>query len=176
MTDIFQPFTTPRLILRCPESGDAEAFSRLTTPGIARWLANWPYPFTIAMAEERIKNVRTRAAERKGVPLAVIRKSNACFMGYMGIFVTSPGRAALGYWLGGQFHGLGYMREAAPVAVRAGFDMLDVQAIESGAQLANTASFAVMRACGMTYVGDRLTFSPTRGLEEMCSYYEARRD
>ena len=33
-------------------------------------------------------------------------------------------------------------------------------------------SVAVMRACGMRPVGERLTFADSRQVEEVCAYYE----
>ncbi len=147
--------------------------SRLMTPGVARWVASWAYPFTAEMAEERIRINRARAVEGKGMPCAVVRKEDGQFMGYIGLFATEPGRAAFGYWLGEDFHGQGYMREAAPAVLRAGFELLGVKVIEAGAQLANVASFAVMKACGMRAVGERMTFAASRQMEELCAYYEA---
>jgi [ribosomal protein S5]-alanine N-acetyltransferase len=173
MDDIFPRLTTDRLILRCLEPGDAADISRLITSEVSRWVANWPCPFTVEMAEERIRINRARAIAGKGLSCAVVRKEDGQFMGYISIFATDPGRAALGYWLGEEFHGHGYMREAAPVALRAGFEILDVKVIEAGAQLANTASFAVMRACGMRPVGERITFATSRQKEELCAFFEA---
>jgi ribosomal-protein-alanine N-acetyltransferase len=173
MKQYFQPLATPRLILRCLEPGDASDISRLITPNVARWVASWAFPFTVEMAEERITLNCARAQEGKAVPCAVIRREDGRFMGYIGIFATDPGRAAFGYWLGDAFHGQGYMREAAPVALRAGFAILGVQTIEAGAQLANAASFAVMKACGMRPVGERMTFAASRQVDERCAYYEA---
>lgn len=173
MNNIFPPLVTERLILRCPEAGDAADISRLITPGVARWVASWAYPFTTEMAEERIRNARAMAGKRTALPLTVIRQNDGCFLGWIGIVATAPGRAAFGYWLGEDFHGQGYMREAAPVALRAGFDILGVKVIEAGAQLANAASFAVMKACGMRFVGERMTFAASRQVEELCAYYEA---
>jgi ribosomal-protein-alanine N-acetyltransferase len=173
MEHYFQPLVTSRLILRCLEPGDAADISRLITPNVARWVASWAFPFTVEMAEERIRGNRARAREGKAVPCAVIREADGQFMGYIGIFATEPGRAALGYWLGDAFHGQGYMREAAPMALRAGFEILGVRTIEAGAQLANAASFAVMKACGMRFVGERMTFAASRQIEELCAYYEA---
>ena len=175
MTYIFPPLTTPRLVLRCPESRDAGPISRLMTPGVARWVGTWAYPFTMPMAEERIVGARAWAAEHKAAPFAVTRKDDGAFMGWIGVTRTAPDRGTLGYWLGEGFHGHGFMREAGPVALRAAFDWLDVPVIDAVAQLANAASFAVMKASGMVHVDDRLVFAPSRNVDEMCGVYEARR-
>ena len=173
MNTVFEAIVTERLILRPLEPGDAADISRLMTPNVARWLASWAVPFTVAMAEERVASNLARGQEGKAVPLAIARKSDGCFMGYIGIFAVAPGRGTMGYWLGDDFRGHGYMREAAPAALRSAFEILGLEVIEAGAQLANAASFAVMKACGMHYVGERLTFAASRQVEEMCAYYEA---
>ena len=41
---------TPRLRLRPPRPEDAPAGAALMTPGVSRWLARWPVPFTPEMA------------------------------------------------------------------------------------------------------------------------------
>jgi ribosomal-protein-alanine N-acetyltransferase len=175
MNDILELIATPRLILRCPESADAGDIARLITPGVARWVGTWAYPFTLEMAVQRLDGARRWTADRKAAPFVVIRKDDGAFIGWVGVTKTAPDRGTLGYWLGEAFHGQGYMREAAPPAVRAAFAWLDVPVIDAVAQLANAASFAVMRACGMTHVGDRMTFAPSRNVDEMCGVYEARR-
>lgn len=180
MTEVLEPISTPRLVLRAPESADAGHISRLITPGVARWVGTWAYPFTVEMAEERIAGARRWTADRKAAPFVVIRKDDGAFIGWVGVTKSAPDtngitRGTLGYWLGEPFHGHGYMREAAPPAVRAAFDWLDVPVIDAVAQLANAASFAVMKCCGMAHVGDRMTFAPSRNVDEMCGVYEARR-
>jgi ribosomal-protein-alanine N-acetyltransferase len=47
--------------------------------------------------------------------------------------------------------------------------------IEAGAQPGNTASFAIMRACGMRPVGERMIPVPARGRDELCHFYEVHR-
>jgi ribosomal-protein-alanine N-acetyltransferase len=67
------------------------------------------------------------------------------------------------------------MKESTPVALRAGFDLLDLDVIEAGAQLANAGSFAIMQACGMKPAGQGLVFAPARSRNELCSFYEIER-
>lgn len=67
------------------------------------------------------------------------------------------------------------MRELAPVAMAAGFELLDLDVIEAAAQPGNDASFAVMRACGMQLTGERLVYAPARNRNELCLVYEVQR-
>ena len=175
MTGPFPDIVTPRLILRGPESADAARISQLITPGVARWVGSWAYPFTPRMAEERISGARAWTEQRKAAPFVVTRREDGAILGWIGVTKVAPDRVTLGYWLGEDFHGHGYMREAGPPALRAAFDWLDVPVIDAVAQLANAASFAVMNTCGMTPVGNRMVFAPSRNVEDMCGVYEARR-
>jgi ribosomal-protein-alanine N-acetyltransferase len=127
------------------------------------------------MAAARIDGARAWAAERKAAPFAIIRKDDGAFMGWIGVTRIAADRWRLGYWLGTEFHGHAYMREAAPPALQAAFEMLDAPVIDAVAQVANAASFAVMKACGMTHAGDSMIFAPSRNVDEMCGVYEARR-
>ena len=88
---------------------------------------------------------------------------------------AAPCRASLGYWLGEAHHGRGYMAEAAPAAVRAGFRWLGVGVIEAAAQRDNPASVAVLRRLGMRHIGERPVHASARGRDEPCLAYELTR-
>lgn len=90
-------------------------------------------------------------------------------------YKDDPQRATMGYWLGEAYQGRGYMREAAAALVPAAFGYMGIDLIEAGAQPENVGSLAVMRALGMTSVGERMVFAPARGHEELCSYYKLAR-
>ncbi len=172
-----EPIDTQRLHLRCLSLPDAVPLSRMLTPEVSRWLASWPSPYTVEMATARIEAAQQAAAAGRGLPLAVVERDGGATIGYIGVFREhdAPWRAILGYWLGEQFHGRGFMREAAPAAVRAGFAWLAVEEMEAHAQPENAASLAVMRRCGMAPRGERLIYVPARACEELCVVYGMRR-
>lgn len=172
--DPFDPVETVRLKLRCVRPGDAEHISAMMTPAISRWVASWPVPFTPEMAAARIA-VALRAAETgRALPFVVERRSDGELLGWVSVnrdtVVSRCG--VLGYWLGEEHHGCGYMREAASTAMATAFKRLDLAVIEAGAQPGNAASFAVLRACGMILVGERMVFAPARNRDELCLFYE----
>lgn len=169
---LFPSIETPRLRLRCLEVSDAQAMSTLMTPAVNRWLASWPSPLPIDDAVGRIAKGRALAAQRRALPLAVIHRSENTFLGYIGMRMSDETTADFGYWLGEGFHGHGYMREAAPAALGLGFAYLRASTIGAGAQLSNTPSIAVMRACGMHFLDERLVHAPVRGRDELCAWYE----
>ena len=176
-SSLFAPLGTERLRLRCVRPDDAAQVSRLMTPAVSRWVASWPVPFTPEMAAERIAAARDAAGMGKLLPLAIERRFDGVLLGWISVTrdVKDDRRGALGYWLGEEHHGCGYMREAAAVVVAAGFSRLGLEVIEAGSQPGNVAAFAVLRGCGMAPTGGRTVFAPARGHDELCLFYEAAR-
>ena len=56
------------------------------------------------------------------------RHGEQALVGWIGVTRETPydRRAMLGYWLGEEHHGHGYMREAAPAAVQMAFQQLNL--------------------------------------------------
>lgn len=175
--DPHEILSTNRLLLRWVNAGDAVPTAKLMTIAVSRWLASWPIPFTAEMAQRRIGELRALALRGDALPFAITAKQDGELLGWAHI-VREPRvaeAASLSFWLGEAHHGKGYMREIAPMLVSAGFSRLLVERIEAGAQTANTGSFAVMKACGMTPAGERMVYAPARDRDELCAFYEVRR-
>jgi ribosomal-protein-alanine N-acetyltransferase len=175
-----QPFPrieTERLILRRLEIGDAAETSRMMTPDVARWLAAWPVPFTVAMSEQRIANAQRIGDDNSALVFAIESRASGLLLGWTGIHRTDddPKRGTFGYWLGEEHQGQGYMREAAPAALRLAFDWLGLDVIQAAAQPGNAPSIAVLKSCGMGFVGERPVFAPARHQDEICAIYELNR-
>ena len=66
-----------------------------------------------------------------------------------------PGQADMGYWLGQQYWGQGYMSAAVQAIVGYGFETLNLHRIEAGAYVTNAASSAVLRNAGLVEEGIR---------------------
>lgn len=173
----FQPLETPRLFLRCVTVHDATATSSLMTLEVSRWVAAWPVPFTIEMAISHIAASRELAYAGDALPFGVVEKASGALIGWVMLNRDQQDRrrGSLGYWLGEQHHGKRYMRELAAAAVAAGFKWLDLDVIEAGAQPANIASFAVMRACGMKPARKGMVYARARKRDEFCQFYEIQR-
>jgi ribosomal-protein-alanine N-acetyltransferase len=173
----FPSFETTRLLLRCIEEKDAHMTAALMTEDVSRWLASWQNPYTVELAVTRIKALRTLAFEGDALPFSVIEKATDTLVGWAGIYrdKTDQQRGSLSYWLGTSFQGKGYIRELAPVLMDAGFTLLNLNIIEAAAQLENTASFAVMRVCGMHLEGERMVYASARARHEPCLVYIAER-
>lgn len=175
--DPFQPLETTRLRLRCVTIEDAAAMSELMTPAVSRWLAAWPTPLTVEMAAARIESSRRMARAGDALPFAVTDKTTGELFGWASIHRDQEASTSgsFGYWLAEHRHGKGYMRELAPRAIAAGFELLKLETIRAGAQIENAASFAVMRACGMKPAGEAMVHAPARARDEPCRFYEIRR-
>jgi [ribosomal protein S5]-alanine N-acetyltransferase len=175
--DPFPLLETARLRLRCVALKDAAETSSLMTSEVSRWLASWPFPFTKIMAEQRIREMRAAALLANVLPYAIVLKEGQKLAGWAILTreVFDLRRGGLSYWLGQPYQGRGFAREAITAVLSAGFEQLDLDVIEAGAQPENVGSFAVMRACGMTEACARMVYAPTRGQEELCLFHEISR-
>ncbi len=172
MQHIFPAIDTPRLILRCVAEHDAEHLSALMSPGVSRWVASWTSPLPVDKARGLIARARKAAEDGKALPMIVERKSDGAVVGWIAVNGGPEAKGTFGYWLGEAFHGQGFMREAAPIALAHGFQRLGLVLIGAGAQLGNAASLAVMKACGMRHIDDRMIYAPSRERDELCAWYE----
>lgn len=177
LTEPFAPIETPRLRLRCVASEDAAATSALMTEFVSKWLASWPTPFTPERASQRIELAREAARRKDMIPCKITVKETGQLVGWITLARSESDerRGALGYWLGEQYHGQGFAREALAALLLDGFRLLDLDVIEAGAQPENAGSFAVMRACGMIEAGKRMVHAPSRNRDELCLFYEMNR-
>ncbi len=124
------------------------------TAEVSRWVAHWPVPFTVAMAEAGIAKAREAATRGDAPPFAVERLGGG-LAGWIMVnrAVATPRLATFGHWFGTAHYGQGFMREAVPPAVAAGFRVPDVDRIEAAVQRGKEASMAVLRRCGFVRNG-----------------------
>ncbi len=177
IADHFPPIETARLRLRCVVLEDAEATAAMMTKAVSDWLASWPSPLTLQMAQHRIELAREAASRKEAMPCAIIVRGTETLAGWIALAKNDRDqrRGSLGYWLGVQHHGQGFAREALRALLAVGFNILDLDVIEAGAQPENTGSFAVMRACGMIEIGSRVVHATSRNRDERCIFYAANR-
>jgi [ribosomal protein S5]-alanine N-acetyltransferase len=168
--------TPSRFRLRLPDRTDASALAALMTPNVSRWVASWPSPCTTSFVEQRVEEaLRAQAA---GTALTfVIETAAGAVAGWVGFRrdAAHPRRASVGYWLGEAHQGQGLMSEILPAALQHAFAALDLDIVEAGLQPSNLGSQAVLKKCGMRYVGDRTVHAPARQRDELCAYFEVAR-
>ncbi len=165
---------TARLRLRGPEVRDAPVIAAMMTPGISAAVGAWPWPFTEAMALERVMQAQARAAAGTALPWVVERRDDAALLGWIDV-ARHPAllaRATIGYWLGEAHQGQGYMREAAGPVIEDALARLGLDAVEAMAQRENHRSLAVLRGAGMRLVGPVTQHCAALGRGEPCLLFE----
>jgi len=169
--------TTRHLSLRPPEIGDAEALLRLMTPAISRWTATWPDQVAMVEARWRIERALAANEDGSGLNYHIHLEPTGPMIGGVGCGVKGGGvgRAELGYWIGEEFQGHGYIGEALMPFVSAVFAKLGVERIEAGTQPDNVASKAVLKRLGFQATGSRKLFVTNRQREETTDYFELAR-
>jgi RimJ/RimL family protein N-acetyltransferase len=157
---------TDRLALRPVEPADAPATAALMTPAVAARLLSWPAPMSVAQARRRIDASRAALAAGTGADLAILHDGR--LIGWIGAhLVAAPRRlGSIGYWLGAEVHGRGYMAEAAHAALPWLVDRLALAAVEAGVQPHNFASQAILEGLGLQIKARRRLVSPSRGTAE----------
>ncbi len=162
---------TARLRLRPPRPDDAPSLAALMTPAVSRWMASWPVPFTLELAQARIASVRDAMAQ--GDTICCVIEHEAAVAGWIGA-ARLPGtsRASFGYWLGEPWHGRALMQEAAPAFIAALHARMALDSIEATCQPENQGSARVLAACGLKRVGTRMQHAPARSREEQVDVWE----
>lgn len=175
--DLLPIVQTARLRLRAFEPGDAADLSRNMTPGVTRWLASWPDPVTQDYALARIERARAGMARGASLFYALERTEDGRVIGGLGggLVPQDPSRLEVSYHLAEDCHGAGYMGEAVRAALPVIWRLMPVRVIEAGAQLANAASFGVMKALGMSSAREQLVYSSARDRQEPTQFYELHR-
>lgn len=159
---------TDRLILRPVADSDAAPTARLMTAGISRNLSSWVSPLSVEDARARIGRSAQMLEDRRGFDLAITRKSDSPVMGWIGMALTAPGCAQLGYWLGEDFQGQGFAKEAVGAVTKEGAAFLGATEIRAQVMESNRRSIAVLETTGFSHCGAEIVFAVAKGREELC--------
>lgn len=160
--------TLQRLIIRPYHSSDAPAASQNGNDArIAQYMTNaFPHPYELHHAESFINTVAlvsTRPGGAGGAPVhldyAICRRADGAYMGGMGLKPQADVEARtweMGYWLGADHWGRGYMSEAVPAFAEWAFRTFpDVLRIEASVYEGNLGSQCVLRKSGFREEGVR---------------------
>jgi len=149
---------------------------------IAQWLVVLPYPYTMQHAEEFYADMDL--AEASGEPqfYGISLKSNSLLMGGVGLHPprgTSAikGDVEVGYWLGRDFWGHGFMNEAVQKVAAIGFSRPATNALIATTSPENVASQNVLQKLGMKNLGVMLRdYSALRGDEKVVKWQVTRQE
>ncbi|BCX46475.1 GNAT family N-acetyltransferase [Haloferula helveola] len=150
-------FLTERLLLRPMQVTDAEPITCLLQERrVVETLAVVPWPYQRHHADEWLVRILGAQEDGRFHTFAITLRDGGEFVGVIGIHPEANGFwAEVGYWLGIDHWGRGYMTEALQEMIRYGFEELGLRRVESHHFAHNPASGRVMQKAGMNYEGSQ---------------------
>ncbi len=152
----FPVLKTERLILNRPIENDLEdlLLHMNSNKDISENTLTIPYPYTKESADFWFKIIEEGFQQRNAFIFAVRQKEIEKLMGAVGIHLDSSNhKAEVGYWIGKDFRGEGYISEALKKIINFGFEELKLNKIYASHFLHNPASGKVLINCGMQWEG-----------------------
>ena len=144
---------TRRLILREPTLDDAPCYALgVGEYEVARFLTPVPWPYTLAMAVDWLRQARPSTPERS---MLIIELPGKGLIGCVSLLDE------LGYWIARPHWNRGYITEAATALLDWHFADTDAEVVASSAHHDNAASLAVQRKLGFNPIGREMRFSQT---------------
>ncbi len=144
----FLPIATERLILRPLEEKDATPMTALASDiRVAERLSRLPHPYSLKDATKYIAFSQEGIKKGTHVCLAIIRKQDQTLMGVIGL------EESLGYWLGYEFWGQGYGKEAIKAIVHFAFFALNQKELNARVLVENPASSRILEGVGFQNQG-----------------------
>jgi ribosomal-protein-alanine N-acetyltransferase len=147
---------TARLVLGAFEADDAPELQRLAgAREIADTTVAIPHPYDMDHALAWIGNQRKEAARGRAANFAVRLSAGSPVIGSVGLrdIDAEHLQAELGFWIGKEWWGHGYAREAAAAVIRFGFETLGLNRICAHHMLRNPAAGKVLQHVGMLREG-----------------------
>lgn len=144
-----------RLLLRSFTEHDTGALAKLANNyRIAKTTLELPYPYTENDARWWIGHHSGWIEEGSRFPFAVTKKDEGTLMGNITVRMQPEHRRGeLGYWLGTDYWGNGYMSEAATLVRDFSFRTLKANRLTAPVMSKNQASAGVLKRIGMRYEG-----------------------
>lgn len=144
---------TARLILRAARPNDAPCYALgVGEYEVARWLTPVPWPYSLAMAQDWLRQAPPPTPERS---LFIIERPGQGLIGCISLIDE------LGFWIARPHWGRGYVSEAAGALIGWHFAGCDAPAISSSAHHNNLASLRVQAKLGFLEHGREMRFSQT---------------
>jgi ribosomal-protein-alanine N-acetyltransferase len=147
---------TARLLLGAFDLEDAVELQRLAgAREIADTTVSIPHPYELDHALAWIAQQRREAVRGRATNFAVRLLPDGPLIGSAGLRDIDPEhlQAELGFWIGREWWGQGYAREAASAVIRFGFDSLGLNRICAHHMVRNPAAGQVLLASGMQCEG-----------------------
>jgi RimJ/RimL family protein N-acetyltransferase len=167
---------TPRLWLRWPRLGDADALHAIAAQAsVATMTATWPHPLPDGEAARRIASARDLNASGEALVLAITLKSAPDrLVGQIGCNALPSEYLGVGYMLDPKLSGRGLATEALRGFVDAIFTYSRLKTLTASCRLANGASKRVLERNGFAHSGRGPLDTDVRGKVEV-DYFELTR-
>ena len=150
----------PRITLRLPEPNDYREWVSLRQSSRAflePWEPRWsPDELERGAWRQRIRRYREDFEQGLAVAFFIFENRTAKLMGGINIGNIRHGvsqSAQIGYWMGEQYSGRGYMIEAVQLVIPYSFETLRLHRIEAACIPANTRSVRVLEKAGFQREG-----------------------
>jgi ribosomal-protein-alanine N-acetyltransferase len=147
---------TQRLQLGAFDLGDAAELQRLAgAREIADTTVSIPHPYDLDHALAWIGQQRREAVRGRATNFAIRLLTGSQLIGSAGLRDIDPEhlQAELGFWIGREWWGQGYAREAAIAVIQFGFESLGLNRICAHHMTRNPAAGKVLQAAGMQREG-----------------------
>ena len=147
------PLRTERLILREASLDDAPCYALgVGEYEVARFLTPVPYPYTLAMAVDWLRQAGPATPERS---MLIVELPGKGVIGCVSLITE------LGFWIARPHWNRGYGTEAATALLDWHFAGTERDAVTSSAHHDNVASLAVQTKLGFVATGREMRFSQT---------------
>jgi RimJ/RimL family protein N-acetyltransferase len=169
---------TERLLLRPVVREDIPRIVALAGDSrVAETSRSLPHPLTVDLATGWLDGVTVR----RNYAFAIVRKDDngnpeSALIGVVALTVAAVGgKAQIGYWLGHDYWGRGYMSAAVRRVVRFAFGDLKLAAIEADVLAGNERSIGALVGAGFDVEGRAMRPAPARGGEREVLVFHATR-
>lgn len=177
---------TDRLVLRPPRRSDQSIWTRLRRESyefLKPWEPSWSDDhLSISAFRRRVTWSKKEIAAGRAYPFMIFANDVAPTHGGLvgGVTLEHVRRgaamsAALGYWLGLPYVGVGYMTEAIEAVVSFAFEDLDLSRLEAACLPENFASRRLLERCGFAQEGLAFAYLQIDGVWRDHLIYERRR-
>jgi [ribosomal protein S5]-alanine N-acetyltransferase len=154
------PLLTERLVLEMPHPAKASRVLRYLESNCARFKDTSPAgpPLTLDLVSEKLSSAFAESEQGRGMKLYLFLRSDNSGdpIGDITLseIVRGPFQACyLGYRIGAEYEGRGFVAESVASIVEYAFSVLELHRIMANYMPSNSRSAAVLRRCGFTVEG-----------------------
>jgi RimJ/RimL family protein N-acetyltransferase len=167
---------TERLILRPVAREDIARIAALAGDvRVAEATRSIPHPLGLEQVAEWFDGLAVRSEQAFALVLKG-ESAEPALMGIIALTIAADGKAAsLGYWLGVEYWGQGYMSEAARRLVRYAVGDLKLGSVDAEAFVGNERSVGVLIKAGFDVEGRATRPAPARGGDREVLLFRATR-